>query len=79
MNKKNVIGSRVREIRKAANPPVTQLELVARLQTLGVLIDQSGLSKIENGQRPVTDIEVSAFTKALKVSIGALFEDINIS
>jgi len=31
-------------------------------------IDQSGLSKIENGQRPVTDIEVVALAKALKIT-----------
>lgn len=66
-------------IRKAAKPPITQLELVARLQTLGVVLDQSGLSKIENGQRPVTDIEVVAFSKALSAPIGTLFEDISIS
>jgi transcriptional regulator with XRE-family HTH domain len=32
------------------------------------MIDQSTLSKIENGQRPVTDLEVAALAKALKVS-----------
>jgi hypothetical protein len=30
------------------------------------------LSKIENGQRPVTDIEVVALGKALKVLVGWL-------
>ena len=51
-----------------AKPPITQLDLVARLQLAGLSIDQSGLSKLENGQRPVTDIEVTALAKALKVS-----------
>jgi transcriptional regulator with XRE-family HTH domain len=32
------------------------------------MMDQSTLSKIENGQRPVTDIELVALAKALKVS-----------
>lgn len=51
-----------------ANPPITQTDLIARLQLSGILIDQSTLSKIENQQRPVTDIEVVALAKALKVS-----------
>ena len=69
MGKRNIIGVRVRQARKTAKPPITQGDLVARLQLLGVTIDQSGLSKIENGQRPVSDIEVVALAKALKVSV----------
>ena len=48
---------------------------MARLQTLGMMIDQSGLSKIENGQRPVSDIEVVTLAKALKVSSTWLLEE----
>ncbi|MFC2013533.1 hypothetical protein ACFLU8_01415 [Chloroflexota bacterium] len=39
------------------------------------MIDQSGLSKIENGQRPVTDIEVVAPAKALEVSPMSLLQE----
>ena len=74
MEKKNVVGARVRQARKDANPPVTQLELVARLQVLGMTIDQSGLSKLENGLRPVSDTEVVALARALKVSASWLLE-----
>jgi len=73
--KKNVVGSRIKEARKAAKPQITQLDLVARLQSLGLSIDQSGLSKIENGQRPITDIEIAALVKALKVSVAWLFSE----
>jgi len=66
---KNIIGSRLRQARKSANPPVTQIDLVARLQTLGITIDQSGLSKIEKGKRPVSDKEILALVQALKVSV----------
>ncbi|MFC2046932.1 helix-turn-helix domain-containing protein [Chloroflexota bacterium] len=68
MEKRNIVGIRVRQARKAAKPPITQLDLIARLQLLDMNIDQSGLSKIENGQRPVTDFEVVALAKALKVT-----------
>ena len=69
---KNIVGSRVRQARKIAKPRITQLDLVARLQLTGLSIDQSGLSKLENGQRPVTDIEVVALAKALSVSVAWL-------
>jgi transcriptional regulator with XRE-family HTH domain len=68
VNKRNLIGERVHQARKNAKPPITQLELVARLQVTGIKIDQSGLSKLESGRRPVTDMEVVALAKALKVS-----------
>jgi len=66
---KNIVGARVRQARKSAKPQITQLDLVARLQLLGMMIDQSGLSKIESGRRPVSDIEVVALARALKVSV----------
>jgi len=68
VEKRNIVGTRVRQARKAAKPPITQSDLIARLQLLDMNIDQSGLSKIENGQRPVTDIEVIALAKSLKVA-----------
>lgn len=77
MERKNIIGTRVQQARKANEPQITQIDLVARLQILGVSIDQSGVSKIESGQRPVSDIEVVAFAKALKVSVAWLLEETN--
>ncbi len=74
VEKRNIVGIRVRQARKAAKPPITQSDLMARLQLLDMNIDQSGLSKIENGQRPVSDTEVIALAKALKVSVSWLLE-----
>jgi transcriptional regulator with XRE-family HTH domain len=74
VEKKNLVGARVRQARKNARPSITQTELVARLQVLGMMIDQSGMSKIESGQRPVLDTEVVALAKALKVSVAWLLE-----
>ena len=79
MGKRNLVGARVREARKLAKPLITQTDLVARLQVLGIAIDQSGLSKLESGQRPVSDIEVAGLAKALGVSILWLFEEANAS
>ena len=74
VDKRNIVGIRVRQARKVAKPPVTQSDLIARLQLLNMNIDQSGLSKIENGQRPVSDTEVLALAKALRVSVSWLLE-----
>ena len=74
---RNVVGKRVRETRKQAKPPITQKDLVARLQVLGLKIDQSTISKIEQGTRPVLDFEVVALAKALKVSTAWLLEEAN--
>jgi len=51
-----------------AKPPITQIDLVARLQIMGLKVDQSTVSKIEKGVRPVLDVEVVALAKALRVS-----------
>jgi len=72
---KNIVGKRVREARKQAKPPTTQKDLVARLQVLGLKVDQSTISKIEQGIRPVSDFEVVALAKALKVSAAWLLEE----
>jgi len=74
VEKRNIVGMPIRQARKAAKHPITQSDLIARVQLLDMNIDQSGLSKIENGQRPVSDMEILALAKALKVSISWLLE-----
>ena len=72
---KNVVGPRIREARRRSAKRVTQQELVARLQTLGLEIDRTAISKIEAGTRPVTDVEIIAICKALGVKVATLFPD----
>ena len=75
---RNIVGTRVRQARKSATPQISQLDLVARLQLLGMKIEQSGISKIEQGHRLVSDVEVAALAKALKVSVAWLLGEIDI-
>jgi transcriptional regulator with XRE-family HTH domain len=75
VEKRNILGVRVRQARVTARPRLTQIDLAARLQLLGISIDQAGVSKIEAGRRPVSDIEVAALAKALKVPVSWLFEE----
>lgn len=72
---RNIVGKRVQEARNQAKPPITQKDLVARLQVLGLKVEQSTISKIERGTRPVLDFEVVALAKALKVSVSSLLEE----
>lgn len=51
------------------------MELAARLQVLGITIDRSGIAKLEGGRRPVSDIEVAAIARILKVSVSWFFEE----
>ncbi len=64
----NVIGKRVRWARQFTSPKTTQVELAELLVRDGLDIDQSQISKIENGSRLVFDYEVVALAKALRVS-----------
>ncbi len=71
--KRNIIGRKVRTIRKTKK--LTQEELTARIQLRGLNIDRPMLSKIENDSREVYDFEVKAIAEALDISVNELFID----
>lgn len=54
---------------------VTQTELAARMQVLGINIDQQSISKIENNKRTVSDFELAGFCKALNCTEKDLLQD----
>ena len=54
---------------------MTQSELAAKLQTLGINMDEQMLSKIENNSRMVTDYELAGMRLALRVSPAELLTD----
>ena len=70
---RNVIGARVRDARLRRQPQVSQDDLAGKLAAKGVSLDQTAISRIENGTRYVMDYEVVALAKALKVSVASLF------
>jgi transcriptional regulator with XRE-family HTH domain len=74
VQRKNLIGSRIKAARKEAH--MTQMALAAKLQLMDIKMDRTGIAKIESGRRPVTDIEIIAIAKILNVSIPQLFEHI---
>ncbi|MGG1639049.1 helix-turn-helix transcriptional regulator [Paenibacillus sp. BR1-192] len=67
---KNIIGSRVVAIRKARK--MKQKEFLARLQTLGLDLSPTSLSRLEGQDRLVQDYEVLIIAKALEITVGHL-------
>ena len=72
MNNRNIIGSNVKGFRITAG--ITQDDLTARLNVLGIDIDRPMISKIENFSREIVDYEIKAIANALNVSIEDLFK-----
>ena len=59
----------------AAQPRVSQDDLSARVAAYGVVLNQESISKIENGTRIVTDVELKAIASALAVSVSWLIDE----
>lgn len=72
---RNIVGPKVREARHRHAPALTQEELAARLQQLGMHIDRVGISKIETGLRQVHDQEIVLLAQALEVPAGWLLSE----
>ena len=71
--RKNICGNRVRCLRTARR--WSQAVLAAKMQTQGVIMEQDVVSKIESGDRLVTDDEVRAFAAVFGVAFENLIED----
>ena len=65
---KNKSGHRIRAARFMNNPIVSQTDLIAKMQLRGFNISKNIMSRIELGERYVTDLELIAFAKILNVS-----------
>ena len=70
---KNVIYEQLKKARLAAG--ISQSQLAAKMQTLGINIDQQMISKVENNNRIVTDYELACFCKIFGLDEKALLKD----
>lgn len=71
--KKNMIGRKIYELR--TKKKMSQQTLSDKLETEAVYICRGSISRIEDGQRTVTDIELYGLAKVLGVPLEKLFED----
>lgn len=70
--RQNVIGDNVKKYRKKAG--LSQNQLSDKLETEAVYICRGSISRIESGERTVSDIEIMGLAKVLGISIATLFE-----
>ncbi len=70
---KNIISSRVRELRNQKD--LSQEQLAARMQTMNCNIDQQMISKIEKNKRQVTDFELACLCKCLEITPNEILRD----
>lgn len=68
--KKNISGDRIHQARTAMR--LSQADLAARMQVNGVTIEREAISKIETGDRFITDYELMVFSRVLGVSVNWL-------
>ena len=68
----NMVGENVRTFRMAKN--MSQQTLSNKLEMMAIYICRGSISRIEDKQRTVTDIELYGIAKVLGVAISDLFE-----
>lgn len=73
MSKDIPIGLKIKAIREARG--LSQIEVVERLAGKGINMSRETLSKIENGNRTISAVELNALCKVLNIDINILFED----
>lgn len=72
---KNLVGDTVRKIRKEKH--MSQQDVSDRLEELAIYICRGSLSRLEDKQRTVTDIELQGLAEVLGVPITSFFENIS--
>ena len=69
----NMVGDRVRQLRLARK--MSQQTLSNKLEMLAIYICRGSISRIEDKQRTVTDIELYGLAKVLNVPVEELFRE----
>ena len=67
----NIIGSQIKAAREKAG--MTQKQLSEKLELEAIYTCRGSISRLENGKRAITDIEIDAISKILNVSLDFLF------
>ena len=70
--RKNLLGENLKMLRTQYG--LSQRELSARLQLMGLDIDKNAIMRIEAGKRYVSDIELCAFARLFGVSVTELLQ-----
>jgi len=68
----NIIGEKIKEAR--VKKGYSQQQLSDKLELMAVYTCRGSVSRIENGKRAVTDIEIDAISKVLDCSLDFIFD-----
>ena len=68
--RKNLLGIKMREIRKARG--ISQRQVADDLAELGLVVDKNAVQRMESGQRFITDIELITISKYLDIPVNEL-------
>lgn len=71
-NEKNMIGEKLKQLRREKN--LSQQQLSDRLETLAIYVCRGSISRIEDRSRTVTDIELYGLSQVLSVPIEEFFK-----
>ena len=71
--KMNMVGTQVRKFR--TEQKLSQQQLSNRLETIAVYICRGSISRIEDGTRTVSDIELYGLSQILKKPIESFFTE----
>lgn len=71
---KNLFGPALRRAREQSPLNLTQADLAELITSMGLSIDRSAISRIENQERTVNDIEMQYFQAALRINYNRLYE-----
>ena len=69
---KNLVGKKVKMLRKERR--MSQQQLSDKLETLAIYVCRGSVSRIEDGSRTVTDIEMYGLSQVLSVPIEEFFK-----
>ena len=72
---KNMIGKKVRELRKKKK--LSQQQVADRLETMAIYVCRGSISRIEDCSRTVTDIELYGLSQVLSTPIQDFFTEEN--
>ena len=73
-SKSNLCGEKIRELRLAYSPKMSQRALADKLQLVGIDVDKNAIQRIECGKRFVTDIELKALADIFRVKTDDLIQ-----
>ena len=68
--RKNLLGIKMREIRKARG--ISQRQVADDLAELGLVVDKNAVQRMESGQRFITDIELITISNYLDIPVNEL-------